>query len=184
MARPRLFNEDDVKTALRDVFWEHGYEGASYADIMAATGLQKGSLYASFGNKEQLYQFALANYNANQVTPGVAMLRDESVSGYDRIATLFDFLIEAAETVQGRWGCLLCNAATDRAPIDSTTEDVVKASMTRMREAIRDCVINTPAWDKAELIWTAYFGARVHIKAGYSKADMEILKTQVLELFE
>jgi len=30
MARPRKFDEADVKSALRDVFWEHGYEGASY----------------------------------------------------------------------------------------------------------------------------------------------------------
>jgi len=46
MGRPREFNDDDVLNALRDVFWEHGYEGTSYADIMAATDLKKGSLYA------------------------------------------------------------------------------------------------------------------------------------------
>ena len=184
MARPRLFDETEVKAALRDVFWKHGYEGASYADIMAATGLQKGSLYASFGNKEQLYQHALSDYNENMVSPGVAMLLDEDMSGYDRISTLFDGLVEAAETLQGRWGCLLCNAATARAPFDPKTEKVVKSSMNRLREGIRACVLNTPAWDKAELIWAAYSGGRVKIKAGYTKSEMEQLKTQVLELFE
>lgn len=184
MARPRLFDEADVKAALRDVFWEHGYEGASYADIMAATGLQKGSLYASFGDKQALYQHALSDYNINMVSPGVAMLRDEEVPAYDRISALFDALVDTAETQQGRWGCLLCNAAVDRAPVDTETEDVVKAFMSRMREAIFDCVTNTPAWDKTELIWTTYFGGRVMVKAGYTKEELEQVKVQVLELFE
>jgi len=66
MARPRKFNEADVTSALRDVFWKHGFDGASYADIMKATGLNKGSLYASFGDKRALYQHAIADYNYTQ----------------------------------------------------------------------------------------------------------------------
>ena len=69
MARPRQFDEEDVKTALSDVFWEHGYEGTSYSDIMAATGLNKGSLYSSFGDKRALYQHALTEYNRARLEP-------------------------------------------------------------------------------------------------------------------
>ena len=62
MARQREFDEDKVLDALRDVFWEHGYDGTSYSNIMAATGLQKGSLYAAYGDKRALYQKALSRY--------------------------------------------------------------------------------------------------------------------------
>ena len=85
MARPRQFDEADVKNALRDVFWEHGFEGASYADIMSATGLNKGSLYASFGDKRALYQHAISDYALSHLAPAVGMLRDASLPPRDRI---------------------------------------------------------------------------------------------------
>ena len=184
MARPRQFDETDVKAALRDVFWEHGYDGASYAQIMKATGLQKGSLYASFGDKRALYQHALSDYDANHVSPGVKMLRDEGRDGADRISDLFDSIVSAAGTRRGRWGCLLCNAAVDQAPFDGDVEKTVTASMDRMRTAIAEAVADTPAFDKAELIWTAYFGGRVMVKAGYGTNVLEAQRQQVMELFD
>jgi len=184
MARPRQFDEADVKAALRNVFWEHGYEGASYADIMAATGLNKGSLYASFGDKRALYQHAIREYDSNYVTPGVNMLRNESLSPKDRIQSLFDDVIAAAETVNGRWGCLLCNAAIDQSPFDEAVEKIVIKSLSRIHEAIKECVSGTPAESKAELIWTAYFGARVAVKAGYPKMIFQTQCAQVLSLFD
>ena len=82
MARHREFDEDKVLNALRDIFWEHGFEGTSYADIMAATGLQKGSLYSAFGDKRALYQKTIARNGP----------------------------VEAAATREGCRACLLCNA--------------------------------------------------------------------------
>ncbi len=182
MARPRKFDEAEVKNALRDVFWEHGYDGASYSDIMSATGLNKGSLYASFGDKRALYQHAISDYDREFVSPGVKMLRDDSLSPKARIEGLFSSLVDAAETVKGRWGCLLCNAAIDQAPFDDEVEDTVSASMSRLRKAISHCVKNTPAADKADLIWTSYFGGHVMVKAGYSKAVLKKNKAEILKL--
>lgn len=183
MARPRQFNEADVKTALRDVFWQHGYEGASYADIIAATGLKKGSLYASFGDKRALYQHALSDYTNRVLTPGVLMLQDTTIAPRDRIKNLLDGLVQSAQTPEGRWGCLLCNAVIDQSPFDTDVEKTVSDAISRFRKAIRGCVKGTSAEDKSDLIWTAYFGGRVMIKAGYSKAIMQAHRKQVLSLF-
>ena len=68
MARKREFDEEEVLEALCDVFWEHGYDGTSYSQIMAATGLQKGSLYAAFGDKKALYLKAIGRYDQQAVT--------------------------------------------------------------------------------------------------------------------
>lgn len=182
MARPREFDEDDVKIALRRVFWEHGYEGASYPDIMAATGLKKGSLYASFGDKRALYQHAIASYDRDYVGGAVEMLRNEVLSPEDRIKALFTSLVTAAQTPEGRWGCLLCNAAVEQSPFNEGVETVVFAALSRLRSAIKVCVKGTPAEDKVELIWTAYFGGQVMVKAGYSKAVLRSHRTQVLNL--
>ncbi|MFG1888912.1 TetR/AcrR family transcriptional regulator [Micromonospora sp. NPDC049051] len=61
--RPRAF---DRATALRramEVFWRHGYEGASMADLTAAMGIRPPSLYATFGSKAALFREAVALYN-------------------------------------------------------------------------------------------------------------------------
>ncbi len=183
MARPRQFDEAAVKSALRDVFWEHGYEGASYANIMTATGLNKGSLYASFGDKRALYQHAISDYALSHLAPGVAMLRDKSLTPQDRINNLMTTLVQAARTQQGRWGCLLCNAAIDQSPFDADVEKSVAEALSTLRKAIKLCVKDTTAEDKAELIWTAYFGGHVMVKAGFSKAVMRTHRAQVLSLF-
>ena len=91
-------------------------------------------------------------------------------------------LVDAAETKRGRWGCLLCNAAVDQAPFDKQTETVVLKSMNRMKQAIAKALEDTKAADKVEAIWTLYFGGRVIIKSGASKATLAALKTQTLSL--
>lgn len=184
MARPRKFDEVKVKNALRDVFWKHGYDGASYADIMSATGLNKGSLYASFGDKRALYQHAISDYDREHIAPAIALLRDNSLAPKDRIKAFFMSLVQAAETPEGRWGCLLCNAAIDQAPFDPEVETAVSALLSRLRNAINDCVSDTAAADKAELIWTSYYGGHVMVKAGYSKAVLKKTCDQVLTLLE
>lgn len=182
MARPREFDTDTVLEALRDVFWEHGYEGTSYANITLATGLQKGSLYAAFGDKRSLYLEALAKYDTGHVSDAVAMLSNTDLAGRKRIGNLMQALVDAAETKHGRWGCLLCNAAVDQAPFDERSEMVVSKSMKRMKMAIAKAVKDTSAADKSDLIWALYFGGRVVIKSGGSKSTLRAIKTQVLSL--
>jgi len=80
-----------VINAIKQVFWEKGYEGTSYADLMAASGLHKGSLYQAFGDKRALYLRALADYDAMEVEAGVAMLLDpENGTGTQRIEALLN----------------------------------------------------------------------------------------------
>ena len=55
MARPRIFNEDDVLDKAVNVFWAKGYEAASIQDLVDAMGIQRGSLYATFGGKQPLF---------------------------------------------------------------------------------------------------------------------------------
>ena len=51
MGRPREFDEDEALATIMDVFWKKGFEGATMSDLVTATGLIKGSLYAAFGDK-------------------------------------------------------------------------------------------------------------------------------------
>lgn len=60
--RPRGFDPDEALERALLVFWEHGYEGASLAALTEAMGISTTSMYATFGNKEQLFGKALERY--------------------------------------------------------------------------------------------------------------------------
>jgi AcrR family transcriptional regulator len=62
MGRHREFDVDKALDAALCVFWRKGYEGASYADLTAAAGVERPALYSAFGNKEELFRKALQRY--------------------------------------------------------------------------------------------------------------------------
>jgi AcrR family transcriptional regulator len=65
--RPREFDVDEALAAALQVFWRNGYEAASMADLTAAMGITKPSLYAAFGNKEALFHKALDLYEREKL---------------------------------------------------------------------------------------------------------------------
>src|SRR5213083_2561468 len=60
--RPRAFDPDAALDRAMHVFWAKGYEGASLSDLTSAMDINRPSLYAAFGNKEQLFRKALDRY--------------------------------------------------------------------------------------------------------------------------
>src|SRR5713226_503112 len=68
MGRPREFDLPQALDQALQVFWRNGYEGASIADLTAAMGINPPSLYAAFGNKEELFRKALDRYAEERTT--------------------------------------------------------------------------------------------------------------------
>jgi AcrR family transcriptional regulator len=62
MGRPREFDAEVALDQAMEVFWRHGYEGATIAQLTEAMGINPPSLYACFGNKEGLLKAALDRY--------------------------------------------------------------------------------------------------------------------------
>lgn len=62
MGRPREFDAETALDLAMEVFWRHGYEGATIAQLTEAMGINPPSLYACFGNKEGLLKAALDRY--------------------------------------------------------------------------------------------------------------------------
>ena len=65
--RPREFDVEEALAAALHVFWEKGYEGASLTDLTEAMGITRPSLYAAFGNKEDLFKRALDLYEREKL---------------------------------------------------------------------------------------------------------------------
>ncbi|MBK3626100.1 TetR/AcrR family transcriptional regulator [Streptomyces sp. MBT49] len=60
--RPRGFDADEALDRAVEIFWRQGYEGASLTDLTEAMGINRTSMYAAFGNKEELFHRAVARY--------------------------------------------------------------------------------------------------------------------------
>jgi len=75
--RPRGFDPEVVLERAMEVFWRHGFQGASLAELTAATGLSKPSLYAAFGDKEALYLRCLDHYGELATQRHTQLLEEE-----------------------------------------------------------------------------------------------------------
>ena len=110
--RPRSFDTDTALDQATEVFWRHGYQAASLAELTAATGLSKPSLYAAFGDKASLYLRCLERYGQRQVQVQSELLDDEpdarkAVERFMRAMAAF----QSDPTLPG--GCLVVNGTAD-----------------------------------------------------------------------
>ena len=134
MARPREFKVEDAVGGAMDVFWEHGYEGASLPDLLAGMGLTRGSLYKAFTDKKSLYLVVLERYEQDYVIPAVGMLSGPEIEdGWDRVMALFGNVI--ADVKKGdRRGCLACSAAAGPASEDTEIADAVHRTLGKLQK--------------------------------------------------
>lgn len=90
------------------VFWKHGYEGASLPELTRAMGINRPSMYAAFGNKEQLFRKALDRY----VEKAGGLLREalEQPTARRVVEHLLHGIVERANGGKHR-GCLLVQGA-------------------------------------------------------------------------
>jgi len=186
MARPRQFDEVQVIEKVMKVFWDKGYEATSMQDLVVASGLLKGSLYGAFGDKQALYLAALRHYDRTRIQAGIDMLNGEG-SARQKIARLFDNVIESTKRGEFAGGCLLCNASLEMAVTDKQVKSEIKTTIRRLKLAIMDALIaqtenEEQAASLAAFIISAYFGTRVLAKAGAPAAMMGETRDHCLQL--
>jgi len=74
--RPREFDIDEALERAMQVFWARGYDGTSLTDLTSAMGITKSSMYAAFGNKEQLFRKAVQRYAEGPASYATRALRE------------------------------------------------------------------------------------------------------------
>lgn len=72
--RKRSFDKTEALEKAMRVFWDNGFAGTSISDLTEALGINKPSLYAAFGNKEALFNAALAHYTQQYGSPVIKQL--------------------------------------------------------------------------------------------------------------
>jgi AcrR family transcriptional regulator len=118
------------------LFWEHGYEGTSIADLTEAMGVPPPSLYATFGSKEDLYRQALDHISARDSKQFLEALNG-NMPAYDAIAF---YLHDAAArfTDPGRpRGCIVSNAVLQHSEKSESVAQTVAARRESMLQTIK-----------------------------------------------
>ena len=197
MARPRSFDHEDVLRKIRDLFWSQGYQATSLADIMAATDLNKGSLYAAFGDKRAMYRAALQEYDRSEVESAIRLLQTYKDDGGEHsgigpglaaIARLFEIVVTDRAGEAGRNGCFMCNASADQSP-DRHSESIICSSLERFAGAFRDALARAPdlALEEperhglAEMLLSIYVGMRVMARGGAPASTLNAARDAALQ---
>lgn len=181
--RPREFDPDAALRQALDVFWEHGYEGASVADLTQAMGIASASLYAAFGSKEALFRQTMALYGATAGQPPRRALREQPTAR----AAIEAMLRATADQItrpDAPHYCMLILAASTGAIENSAVREFLADLRRGMRAEIRDRLARgttdgdltaTPAALDAiaRYYTTVVQGLSVQARDGASRADLE-----------
>jgi|SRR5215470_878703 len=107
--RPKAFDPKQALDAALSVFWERGYEGTSITDLTKAMKLNKPSLYATFGDKAELFRKVVDRYLATQTSVWEEIFREATAR--TAIARLFNDSADSLTSGQRPRGCLLVQSA-------------------------------------------------------------------------
>lgn len=116
MARPIEFDRAKALNRALALFWRQGFQATSLADLLAAMGISRSSLYAAFGDKRRLF-IACLDLFALRMTGRLQRARSQA----EPLDALQDFLERSllpAGDSRGRWGCLLVNSVLELAGVD------------------------------------------------------------------
>ncbi len=135
----KQFDIDQALTQAMQAFWARGYEATSMQDLVACMGINRGSLYATFGDKRGLFIQALRRYDAVHRQAWVAALED-APSAKRAILDAFEAVIASVLKDGARDGCLLVNTALELSPHDPEISEIVRASLAGMEGFFRRMV--------------------------------------------
>ncbi|ANY10251.1 TetR/AcrR family transcriptional regulator [Pseudonocardia sp. HH130630-07] len=139
MPRPRSFDEKQVLGAVREQFWDAGYTATSLDDLMRVSGLGKGSLYAAFGGKHQLFLRALHSYTEDMHAVLRAALTD-APRAVDALRALLAAPLDDPDDPGARRGCLLARSASELGNVDPEVLDHAHRTYETTTVLIGDCV--------------------------------------------
>jgi AcrR family transcriptional regulator len=185
--RPRTFDPDSALRQALDLFWERGYEGTSLSDLAEAMGIASASIYACFGNKENLFRQVMALYGTTSGAPPRSALREQPTAR----TAVHAMLRATADQITGAHTphyCMLILAA----PTGATENHEVRAFLADRRRDMHATIRDRLARGVAEGDLTAdadsldaiarYYttvvqGLSIQARDGASRAELETVIT-------
>ena len=189
--RPRSFDKKEALKKALDLFWRNGYEGTSLADLTKAMGINKPSLYAAFGNKEQLFLQAVDLY---EECPGAYFYTSlQEKTAYLVVQTMLRGAANRMANDEHPQGCVVVQGALSCSEASTTIKEALAerrvAGQLRLQQRFEqaqqdgDLPKHVDAANLARYIGTVLQGMSVQANNGASLEELYAITDMVLEHF-
>ena len=189
--RPREYDADKALERAANCFWKHGYAGTSLDDLAHATGMNRPSLYAAFGNKRDLYLKTLRRYLGESRDTAKALLADGP-----SLRTYLERFYRAALNVyfagSGARGCYSIGTAATESAVDAAVRSLLGDSIqgtdaffaSLVRNAIELGEIHPKASPEAlaQVLTATLHTLAIRSRAGQSRPELEKLAAATIEI--
>jgi AcrR family transcriptional regulator len=181
LGRPRAFDPDTALEGALRVFWMKGYEGTALSDLTAAMGINRPSIYATFGNKEALFRKALDRYSERMTNYTAEALKAPTARAVvERLLVGTADLLSCPGNPKGCLmvqGALACGEEADPIRKELISRRTMGEAALRERfERARlegDLPAGADAGDLARYIMAVMHGMSVQSAGGASRADLQ-----------
>ncbi|MEV6514913.1 TetR/AcrR family transcriptional regulator [Micromonospora chalcea] len=179
--RPRAFDEQTVLDRAAEVFWRHGYEGASLSSLTSAMGINRPSLYATFGSKEELFRRAFARYHETNLANARAAL--EQPTAYAAVESFLRASADGLTADDHPAGCLSIQGGLSCSPENTRISEMLAAGRAATETALEerlsraaqegDLPEGVDSRALARFVMALSEGHAVHAAAGASREDLQ-----------
>lgn len=187
----RQFNVDEAREKAKALFWARGYEATSMDDLLVHMGINRGSFYATFGSKQDLYTDVLRRYDRQNRREVLEKLAREFGPRH-RILALFDGVRQEACGSKGTRGCFLANATMELAAFDKSVAKVVREAYAETEEFFNTAITegqsrgeiprDINAREVSRALLGLLLGIRVLARSGAREEVLASITTQVKEM--
>ncbi len=141
MPSPKGYKRDEVLDRAIELFRRQGYSATSTAELVEELGMNRKSMYAEFGSKQELFEAALERYSELNLTRVLAPIEAPDANAQS-IRDAFLGYASASETKFNGLGCLMANTAVERAALDPGSARFVDAYLARLTKGFRNALEN------------------------------------------
>ncbi len=164
----KRFDPDAALDRAVEVFWSRGYAGTTAQDLVDGMGINRASMYATYGSKLDLYRLALARYKERALDRS-RRAADGCTSARAAVeAVLRDYAAGLSDPGGGGRGCMLVGAAAEARVVDPHVVADVADGLSALRDEFAELLRRSPATElamapdaAAELLRAAVLGMRV-----------------------
>ncbi|MBD80905.1 MAG: TetR family transcriptional regulator [Crocinitomicaceae bacterium] len=193
MPRTKQFDTENTLVKARDLFWSKGYYNTSIQDLVNALGINRASIYDTYGGKKELFDLAFKQYQESNFRWLKAYLESRSKT----VETLREFFygtIESGCTDPENKGCFGVNTTTELIPSDEWIQKLMLKQKKRVEEVFESFLEqgkaegefnkSVDAKNAARLLFTLLSGFRVVGKIKPRKEEMQASMDLVLSLLK
>lgn len=193
MPRVKQFDQQEALEKAMNLFWIKGYHATSIQDLVNHLGINRASLYDTFGGKKELFEKALDQYmKINQEASKGMLNRSENVR--QTIRTMLEKAVTEILSDNDRKGCFVVNATTELAASDPDISQRALGNQRQFLSLMQSLIIKGQANGEipegkdaralALSMFIVFSGLRVVGKAYLSKEDVESVITPVLSMLD